>query len=66
MKASYHVIPFRDGWGIDHDNEVVGPYATKAAAFQAASMAAVNAIKLGYEIDVTVPAHRPGESALGA
>ena len=66
MKAIYRVVPFREGWGIDEGNDIVGPYATKEAAFEAAAMAATNAIKLGHEVNLTVPGREAGESALGA
>ncbi len=46
---------------------MTGVYATKEAAFEAAAIAASNAIKEGHGITITVPgADETGEPALGA
>jgi tetratricopeptide (TPR) repeat protein len=38
----YRVIPFRDGWGVDHRGDIVGPYAKREWAFEAALMFAAS------------------------
>jgi hypothetical protein len=63
--ANYKVVPNRGGWGIDHDGKVIGRYATKEAAFEAAVGPASNAIKEGYEVRITVEGSRENEPALG-
>ena len=54
--AQYSVIPVRDEWGVLHDGNLNGGYATKEAAFEAASAAASLAIREGHEVHVSVPA----------
>jgi hypothetical protein len=62
---TYKVVRGADGWRIDHDGRLEGDYATKEAAFEAATAAASNAIKDGAGVTITVepPAH--GEPVLG-
>jgi hypothetical protein len=65
--ATYVVVPVKDGWGIEHDGEVAGLYATKEIAFEMAALAASNAIKEGHGVSITVPGvGAAGETALGA
>jgi hypothetical protein len=64
--TTYKVIPYQDGWGVECDGAVAGPYATKEAALEAAVGSLSNAIKEGLDITLTVPGRGPGESALGA
>ncbi|KWV50049.1 hypothetical protein AS156_14740 [Bradyrhizobium macuxiense] len=62
--AQYSVIPVRDEWGVLHDGNLNGGYATKEAAFEAASAAASLAIREGHEVHVSVPAREEDEGAL--
>ncbi len=64
--AAYRIVAFQDGWGVEHDGKTTGPYDTKEAAFEAAILPASNAIKLGYEVAVTVEGSEQSEPALGA
>jgi hypothetical protein len=63
--AAYKVVPNRGGWGIDHDGRVLGRYATREAAFEAAVMPASNAIKEGLAVQITVEGGGEGEPSLG-
>lgn len=62
---TYKVIRGSDGWTIAHNSKPEGNYATKEAAFEAATGAASNAIKSGEGITITVAPRAPGESAIG-
>jgi hypothetical protein len=62
--AIYRVVRYQDGWGVEHDGGVAGPYVSKEAAFEAAVGPATNAIKLGDEVDIRVPGGDRG-STLG-
>jgi hypothetical protein len=65
--ASYEIVPVNHGWGIKHDGEVAGSYATKEIAFEMAALAASNAIKEGHAVTLTVPGvSASNETALGA
>ena len=65
--ASYSIEPYQSGWGVKHDGETVGPYATKEAAFEAAVAAASLAIREGHEVHISVPDRSSGnQTALGA
>jgi len=64
--AQYAIVPVRDQWGVLHDGNVHGEYATKEAAFESAAAAASLAIREGHEVHVSVPARDAGESALGS
>lgn len=63
--AQYSIVPTGDHWGVLHDGNIEGDYATKEAAFEAASMAASLSIRDGHEIHISVPAAKDGESTLG-
>lgn len=64
--AAYRIVPYQDGWGVEHDGRITGPYVTKEAAFEATTGPASNAIKLGYEVSITVEGSEQREPALGA
>lgn len=64
--AQYAIVPVRDQWGVLHDGNINGEYATKEAAFESAAAAASLAIREGHEVHLSVPAREAGESALGA
>ena len=54
--AQYAIVPLRDQWGVLHEGDVNGEYATKEAAFEAAVSAASLAMRQGHEVHVSVPA----------
>ena len=62
--AQYAIVPVRDQWGVLHDGNVNGEYATKELAFESAIAAASLAIRMGHEVHVSVPARHEGEAAL--
>ena len=65
--AQYAVISVRDRWGVLHDGNVEGDFATKESAFESAIAAASLAIRQGHEIHVSVPGRDAGNrTALGA
>jgi hypothetical protein len=64
--AAYSIVRHQDGWGVEHDGQISGPYDTKESAFEAALGPASNAIKLGYAISITVAGSDSREPALGA
>jgi phosphotransferase system HPr-like phosphotransfer protein len=59
--AQYAIVPVANQWGVLHDGEIRGEYATKEAAFESAIAAASLAMREGHEVHVSVPA-RNGES----
>jgi hypothetical protein len=61
--AQYAIVPVRNQWGVLHDGDVNGEYATKEAAFEAAVAAASLAMRQGHEVHVSVPAREPGKAA---
>jgi hypothetical protein len=62
--AQYSIVPVRGQWGVSHDGNVNGEYATKESAFESAIMAASLAIRQGHEVHVNVPGRKEGEAAL--
>jgi len=62
--AQYAIVPVRSQWGVLHDGDVNGEYATKEAAFEAAVSAASLAMRQGHEVHVSVPAREQGEGAI--
>jgi hypothetical protein len=60
--AQYAIVPLRDQWGVLHDGDVNGEYATKEAAFEAAVSAASLAMRQGHEVHVSVPARNEGKA----
>jgi hypothetical protein len=60
--AQYAIVPVRDQWGVLHDGDVNGEYATKEAAFEAAASAASLAMRQGHEVHVSVPARNEGKA----
>jgi hypothetical protein len=65
MIETYKIVRQGKNWAVDHDGDLEGDYATKEGAFEAAAMAASNAIKDGVGIVITVPARESGETAIG-
>ena len=64
--ASYAIIEAGKSWGVLHDGNVEGDYATKEAAFESAVAAAALAIREGHEVHVSVPSRDAGnKTALG-
>jgi hypothetical protein len=63
--AQYAIVPVRDQWGVLHDGNINGKYATKESAFESAAAAASLAIRQGHEVHLSVPGREPGEAALG-
>jgi hypothetical protein len=65
--AQYAVIAAGDHWGVLHDGNVEGDFATKESAFESAIAAASLAIREGHEIHVSVPGRDAGNTTtLGA
>lgn len=60
--AQYAVVPLREQWGVLHDGDVNGEYATKEAAFEAAVSAASLAMRQGHEVHVSVPARNEAKA----
>ncbi len=63
--ATYRIVPGRNGWSIAHEGRLLGSYATKEAAFEAAVLPASNAIKEGHFVTVTVEGSDGNKPALG-
>ena len=62
--AQYSIVPIQNDWGVLHDGNINGNYATKEAAFEAAMAAASLAIRQGHEVHVSVPGREEREAAL--
>ena len=62
--AQYAIVPIRDQWGVLHDGDVKGEYATKESAFESAVAAASLALRQGHEVHVSVPAREEGQAAM--
>lgn len=60
--AQYAIVPLREQWGVLHDGDVNGEYATKEAAFEAAVSAASLAMRQGHEVHLSVPARNEGKA----
>jgi hypothetical protein len=64
--ATYAIIEAGSNWGILHDGNVEGDYATKESAFEAAVAAASLALRQGHEVHVSVASRAQGNgTALG-
>jgi hypothetical protein len=64
--AQYAVIAVGPRWGVLHDGNVEGDFATKESAFESAIAAASLAIREGHEVHVSVPGRDSGNrTALG-
>jgi hypothetical protein len=63
--ATYKVILHEGGWGVDHQGKVAGPFASKEAALEAALGPAMNAIKEGHDVSLTIPGSGGAKSAFG-
>jgi hypothetical protein len=61
--AQYAIVPIRDQWGVLHDGDIKGEYATKESAFESAVAAASLALRQGHEVHVSVPAREEGQPA---
>ena len=60
--AQYSIVEIRDRWGVLHDGNINGQYATKEAAFEAAAAAASLAIGQGHAVHLSVPGREPRET----
>ncbi|WP_213775027.1 hypothetical protein [Bradyrhizobium sp. dw_78] len=61
--AQYAIVAVRDQWGVLHDGNINGEYATKEAAFESAAAAASLAIRDGHEVHVSVPGREEERTA---
>ena len=64
--ATYAIVATGKTWGVLHDGNVEGDFATKESAFEAAVAAGSIAIRQGHEVHVTVPGPATNESTLGS
>jgi hypothetical protein len=64
--AQYAIVQIRDQWGVLHDGDIKGEYATKESAFESAVAAASLAVRQGHEVHLSVPAREAGEGAMHA
>lgn len=62
--ARFNAAPQSDGWKVDTNNGLSGPYLTREAAFEAIIGAASNALKQGDEIRIVVEAPPPNKPAI--
>ena len=62
--AQYAIVPIRDQWGVLHDGDIKGEYATKESALESAVAAASLALRQGHEVHVSVPAREEGQAAM--
>ncbi|WP_024507841.1 hypothetical protein [Bradyrhizobium sp. ARR65] len=53
--AQYAIVAVGDQWGVLHDGDIKGEYATKESAFESAAAAASLAIRQGHEVHLSVP-----------
>jgi len=60
--AQYALVPLRNQWGVLHDGNIHGEYATKEAAFESAVAAASTAVRQGHEVHLSVPAREEGNA----
>ena len=56
---TYEIVPHPEGWAVKHEGELSQAYATKQAAFEAATTLAEALIAEGCAIEVRVPAEGP-------
>ena len=63
--AQYAVVAVRNEWGVLHDGDIKGTYATKESAFESAAAAASLAIRQGHEVHLSVPGHDRGRVGSG-
>ncbi len=62
--AQYSIVAVGKQWGVLHDGNVNGDYATKESAFESAAAAASLAIRQGHEVHLSVPGRGDGEATL--
>jgi hypothetical protein len=66
QRVEYVIVRKGEYWGIRReDGSVEGSHMDKEGAFEAAVLAATNAIKRGHEVAISVPARGLGETAIG-
>ncbi|MEZ5786035.1 MAG: hypothetical protein R3D62_06095 [Xanthobacteraceae bacterium] len=63
--VTYKIVGGGEEWSVAQDTGVVGSYLTKEAAFEAAVLAASNAIKQGYGVHLEVPETGGDGAAIG-
>ena len=63
-QAIYKVVPYENGWGVDHDGKIVGPYETKEAAYEATVAAGSIALKEGHDLQILVPGRSADRTAV--
>jgi hypothetical protein len=56
--ASYEVVGTGGAWHLKQDGEPIGTYPSKEAAYEAAVAAALEIIREGYEVQISVPGKR--------
>jgi hypothetical protein len=56
--ASYQVVGTGGAWHVRHDGEPIGTYPSKEAAFEAVVAAALEVVREGYEVQISVPGKR--------
>ena len=64
--AQYAIVPVQHEWGVLHDGNVRGRYATKESAFESAVAAASLALRQGHEVHVSAPGREADEADLGS
>ncbi len=60
--AQYAIVAVGDQWGVLHDGDIKGQYATKEAAFESAAAAASLAIREGHEVHLSIPGREGSKS----
>jgi hypothetical protein len=65
-RHAFKVRASGDQWVIDSDEQKLGPYATREAAFEAAVGPASIAVKEGDEVVIEVAPHLPGKALSGS
>lgn len=63
--ATYEVILHEGEWGVDHQDNVAAPFASKEAALEATLGSAMNVIKHGHDVRLVIPGSGGAEATLG-